>query len=60
MPLRTFASTSPFKDTRPVEHDVDGAPFAPLVLDDENAAGPQIILALNWFEELERLVPTEN
>jgi serine/threonine-protein kinase len=28
--------------------------------DDEDAAGPQIILAQNWFEELERLVPTEN
>ena len=30
------------------------------VTDDEDAPGPQIILALNWFEELKRLVPADN
>jgi len=28
--------------------------------DDEDAPGPQIILTLNWFDELERLVPDDD
>ena len=28
--------------------------------DDEDAPAPQIILTLNWFDELRRLVPTDN
>jgi Tol biopolymer transport system component len=49
-------------DTLPAFYDVspDGERFVMVKRDDETVQPSEVIVVLNWFEELKRLVPTDN